>query len=77
MLKTSFHKASYTGKFDYGRNFYAKDADTLNISLPVIDYQPDYATMDTLISAVHKLIIRDVVLYADQKIELHKQVVSP
>lgn len=76
-VTSSIHKASYTGKFDYGRNFYAKDADTLNILLPAIDDQPDFGTMDTLISAVHKLIIRDVVLYADQKIELHKQVVSP
>lgn len=76
-VTSSIHKASYTGKFDYGRNFYAKDADTLNILLPAIDDQPDFGTMDTLISAVHKLIIRDVVLYADQKIELHKQEVSP
>ena len=56
-------------KFHYGRNFYAKDADELNIALPTENKLPDYSIMETLISAIQKLVIKDVVLYADSKIE--------
>ena len=30
--------------------------------------QPDYKTMETLISAIEKQVIKDVVLYTDKKI---------
>lgn len=75
-VTTAIHKASYTGKFDYGRNFYAKDADELNISLPTQNQQPDYTVMDTLVSAIQKLVIKDVVLYTDKKIAATKSVVN-
>ncbi len=39
-----------------------------NIKLPIRDNQPDYKTMETLISATKKLVIKDVVIYADAKI---------
>lgn len=32
-ITSAIHKSSYTGEFHYGRNFYAKNADELNISL--------------------------------------------
>ena len=67
-VTAAIHKSSHTGKFDYGRNFYAKDADGLNIHLPIKNYQPDYFLMETLISAIHKHVIKEVVLYADRKI---------
>lgn len=67
-ITTAIHKTSYNGQFNYGRNFYAKDADELNISLPVKEQQPDYELMETLISAIQKLVIKDVVLYTDRKI---------
>ncbi|HHX8664935.1 TPA: restriction endonuclease subunit S [Vibrio alginolyticus] len=66
-VTTSIHKSSYTGKFDYGRNFYAKDADELNISLPQKDNKPNYSLMAILVSAIHKLVIKDVIEYAEQK----------
>ena len=66
-VTTSIHKSAHTGEFDYGRNFYAKDADELNISLPTKNKQPDYTLMQTLISAIQKLVIKDVVLYLDKK----------
>ena len=66
-VTTVIHKSSYTGKFNYGRNFYAKDADELNISLPMKNQQPNYEIMETLISAIQKLIIKDVVLYVERK----------
>jgi hypothetical protein len=67
-VTSAIHKSSYTGEFNYGRNFYAKDADNLNISLPTISNQPNYQLMETLISAIQKLVIKDVVLYVEDKI---------
>ena len=66
-VTSSIHKSSYNGQFNYGRNFYAKDADALDISLPVKDNKPDYETMGTVISAIHKLVIKDVILYVERK----------
>lgn len=66
-VTTAIHRTSYTGQFNYGRNFYAKDADLLNISLPVKNGSPDYKIMETLISAVQKLVIKDVILYVNNK----------
>lgn len=46
------------------------------IFLPVTsDGSPDYAFMENFISAVQKLVIKDVVLYADKKIAATKQAV--
>jgi len=67
-VTSAIHKSSYTGKFNYGRNFYAKDADELNIKLPTKNNQPDYDTMETLISAIKKQVIKDVVLYVENKL---------
>ena len=66
-ITSAIHKSSYTGKFSYARNFYAKDADELNIQLPTSNQQPDYDFMETLISAVQKLVIKDVVNYSSDK----------
>lgn len=33
-VTTAIHKSSHNGQFNYGKNFYAKDADELNIMLP-------------------------------------------
>ncbi|MEJ6794964.1 MAG: hypothetical protein QNK68_08125 [Flavobacteriales bacterium] len=66
-VTSAIHKSSYNGQFNYGRNFYAKDADVLDISLPIKDGKPDYETMETVISAIHKLVIKDVVLYLERK----------
>ena len=66
-VTSAIHKASYTGGFHYGRNFYAKDADNLNISLPTKNNKPNYEIMETLISAIQKQVIKDVVLYVDNK----------
>ena len=75
-LTSAIHKAAHTGKFDYGHNFYAKDADALDIMLPTKDGKPDYDSMATLISAVQKLVIKDVVKYADEKTKAYHTVVG-
>ena len=73
-VTSAIHKAAHTGKFSYAKNFYAKDADELNISLPIKDGIPDYTFMATLIRAVQKLVIKNVVRYTDKKISAYKQV---
>ena len=74
-VTSAIHKAAHTGKFDYGHNFYAKDADALDIMLPEKDGKPDYFYMETLISAIHKLVIKDVVKYSDAKINATKEAI--
>jgi Type I restriction modification DNA specificity domain len=49
-VTAAIHKSSHTGKFDYGRNFYAKDADELNIHLPVKNGEIDFAFMERFIA---------------------------
>ena len=75
-ITTAIHKTSYSGKFNYGRNFYAKDADELVIHLPSKNDHPDYLFMETLNAAVHKLVIKDVVVYADKKLSAYGKVTS-
>lgn len=75
-VTSAIHKTSYNGQFNYGRNFYAKDADELNISLPSQNNSPDYELMETFISAIQKLVINDMVLYADRKIGATKSIVN-
>jgi hypothetical protein len=68
-VTTAIHKSSHNGQFDYGRNFYAKDADNLDIVLPVKDGKPDYGTMETIISAIQKLVVAKVSQYTERKIQ--------
>ncbi|MGU8793917.1 restriction endonuclease subunit S [Clostridium perfringens] len=75
-VTTSINKSSHNGQFNYGKNFYAKDADELNIMLPEKSNKPNYTYMETLISAIQKLVIRDVVIFADRRIEATKQVID-
>jgi len=75
-VTTAIHRSSYNGQFSYWRNFYAKDADELNILLPIQNNEPNYEFMETLISAIQKIVIRDVVLYVEEKIEVAKSVVG-
>ncbi len=63
------HKAAHTGAFDYGRNFYAKDADALEISLPTKDGKPDWDLMDAVVSAAHKLVVQGVAEFAARETE--------
>lgn len=74
-LTAAMHKAAHTGEFNYGHNFYAKDADALNIMLPVKGTIPDYESMERLVSAIQKQVIKNVVLYADQKIQATESVI--
>ena len=45
------------------------------MKLPVINGKIDFEFMETLISAIQKIIIKDVVLYSSKKIEATKKLV--
>ena len=67
---------SLFGKFDYGNKLRSSQSFDIKMQLPTKNNKPDYATMETFIKAVEKLVIKDVVLYADSKIETTKTVVK-
>ena len=75
-VTSAIHKSSHNGQFDYGKNFYAKDADELHILLPTNGVVPDYSKMATIISAVKKLVIKDVAEYANKRIRVAQQVIA-
>ncbi|ASX26934.1 restriction endonuclease subunit S [Candidatus Williamhamiltonella defendens] len=62
-ITSAIHKSSYTGMFDYGRNFYAKDADQLNIFLPSKNQQPDYEFMENYIAELEAERIAELEAY--------------
>ncbi|MBC2081448.1 restriction endonuclease subunit S [Listeria welshimeri] len=67
---------SITGKFSYGNKLRSSQSINFKMKLPVLNNQPDYTTMETLISAIQKLVIKDVVLYTDRKVAATKAVVQ-
>lgn len=69
---SSFRKAILEMKYDYGTKFNRSKINTTKIQLPIKNGKPDYEIMHTLISAIQKLVIKDLVLYVDEKIsKLH------
>ncbi|CYV03042.1 restriction endonuclease subunit S [Streptococcus suis] len=51
-VTVAIHKSSYSGKFSYSRNFYAKDADELMISLPTINNNLAFSYMENYIKTL-------------------------
>lgn len=63
-------------KYSWGNSISNRKIQTDTIMLPSHNKHIDYEYMETLISAVQKLVIKDVVLYADSKIEATRQVIK-
>ncbi len=63
-------------RYSWGDSVSNKKIQMDKIMLPTQDQQPNYAIMETFISAIQKLVIKDVVLYADKKIVATKNVVN-
>lgn len=61
-------------KYSYNNKATKIELKNTLINLPIKNQQPHYAIMETLISAIQKLVIKDVVLYADKKIAATKSV---
>lgn len=62
-------------KYSWGNSISKTKIKKDKISLPTIDGKPNFKIMKNFISAVQKLVIKDVVLYADEKITATKAVV--
>lgn len=59
-----------------GSSFSVEIIENQKIYIPNKNNQPDYTYMQTLISAVQKLVIKDVVQYADQKIATTQTIIG-
>lgn len=67
-------ESALRGKYSYGKKLRSSQSTHFKMQLPTKDGKPDYDTMAVLISAVQKQVIKDVVLYADRKIEKTKAI---
>ncbi|MGV4530126.1 restriction endonuclease subunit S [Ornithobacterium rhinotracheale] len=75
-LATTMSKA-VEGKFSYGKKLRSSQSLNIKVKLPTTaDGTPDYDYMQTFISAVQKLVIKEVVLYTDRKIKATREVVE-
>lgn len=64
------------GKFSYGKKLRSSQSNGFKMLLPIKSGKPDYQTMELLISAIQKLVIKDVVQYANIKIDKTKQIIA-
>ena len=69
-------KQSLGHKYSWGDSISNKKIQSDLLMLPVKNNQPDYESLETLIHAVKKLVIKDVVEYANNKIEATKTVIN-
>lgn len=74
-FSTSMEKSMY-GKFDFGNKLRSSQSLNFKMKLPLQNNQPSYQFMETFISAIQKLVIKEVVLYADRKIATTKTIVN-
>ena len=63
-------------KYSWGDSISKGKIQTDKVSLPTQNKQPNYTIMETFISAIQKLVIKEVVLYADRKTATTKNVVN-
>ena len=64
---TSMEKSIF-GKFDFGKKLRSSQSLDFKIKLLTKNEEPSYKIMETLISAIQKLVIKDVVLYTNKKL---------
>ena len=76
LFLTAAMQKAVEGKFSYGKKLRSSQSLNIKMSLPSENGKPDYAYMQTLISAVQKQVIKDVVHYADEKIAATKTVTA-
>lgn len=69
-------RKSLSYKYSWGNSISNKKIQNDKIMLPTKDGKIDFEFMELLISAVQKLVIKDVVLYADEKIQSTKKIVK-
>ena len=73
---TTVISKSLFGKFSYGQKLRSSQSLNFKIKLPTKNGEIDYKFMENFIKAIEKLVIKDVVLWADKKIEATKKVIN-
>ena len=73
---TSSMSKLISGKFDFGNKLRSSQSLDFKIQLPIHNNKPNYKLMETFITAIQKLVIKEVVLYTDRKIEATKSVIA-
>ncbi|KGN71572.1 restriction endonuclease subunit S [Porphyromonas sp. COT-239 OH1446] len=73
---TTAMSRALVGKYSFGKKL--RSSQSLKEQMFLLEHQgsPDYSGMKTFISAIQKLVIKEVVLYADREIEATKQVLN-
>ena len=74
LTKTS--EKALQGKFSYGKKLRSSQSLNLRMKLPTKNGTPDYDFMNTYITAIHKVVIKEVVLYAEKKIQATQEVIK-
>jgi len=68
-------RVSTSKKFDYGTKFNRIAMNKTKVQLPAIDHKkPNYVIMETIITAIQKMIIKEVVLYVERKLNIRMPV---
>ncbi len=67
---------SLSHKYSWGNSISNAKIKNDKIMLPVENDMPDYKAMETFISAVQKLVIKDVVLYVDKRLSAVKTMID-
>ena len=57
-------------KYSWGDSISNRKIQSDKVSLPTIKNKPNFEVMETFISAIQKLVIKDVVLYLNKKLEI-------
>lgn len=74
-VTAAIHKSSHAGQFNYSRNFYASDADKLNISLPTVTQngitEIAFDFMEKLVSELESECVADLKLQRDMELEAY------
>lgn len=69
-------KKSLAHKYSWGNSISNAKIKNDKILLPTSDGIPDYTIMQDFVSAIQKLVIKDVVFYTEKKLQAAKQVVQ-
>ncbi len=70
-MSESFKSFSWGGS-SFNENIIKKQI----CNIPIKNEKPNYEIMETFISAIQKLVIKDVVLYSDRKMKATKEVIE-
>ena len=73
---TASMEKSLLGKFSFGKKLRSSQSINFKMFLPVQNSQPNYSQIEVFISAVQKLVIKDVVQYAERKVAATRAVVK-